>query len=487
MVTLPDWAADATPRRSIAAPLTSGTGTPYGEKALAGLCGDVAAAINGTRNDTLNRAAFRAAQLTAGGEIDGHAAWQGLADAARACGLAEGEIAKTLNSAFGAGQADPRAAPDRNGSHAASAEALNPQQPLKRKSRFFSAAEWQGKPVPAREWLCEGLIPMRNVTLLGGDGGTGKSLLALQLGVAVASGGMWIGKPVRNGGVIFLSAEDDEDELQRRTFDILDHVQRRFEDLEALTVRSVAGEDALLAIEGQLKLLKSELFNELESRAGDEAPALIVIDTLADVYPANENDRAKVRQFVGILRSLAIKRDCAVMLLGHPSLTGLNSGSGTSGSTAWNNSVRSRLYFKRIMDGDYEPDVDQRILESMKSNYGRKGEETLLRWQRGVFTVHSGSASGSDAMMLLAKAERVFLSILDDMTRQGRYVSSSPCPTYAPGQFASHPKAEGCTKRALKAAMDALFDRGLIVNVTHGKGAKARTHIALAGGDHADE
>ena len=33
--------------------------------------------------------------------------------------------------------------------------------------------------VARREWLVDGLIPARNVTLLSGDGGVGKSLLAL--------------------------------------------------------------------------------------------------------------------------------------------------------------------------------------------------------------------------------------------------------------------------------------------------------------------
>jgi hypothetical protein len=30
--------------------------------------------------------------------------------------------------------------------------------------------DWQGKPVPEREWLVEGMIPHRTVTLFSGDG-----------------------------------------------------------------------------------------------------------------------------------------------------------------------------------------------------------------------------------------------------------------------------------------------------------------------------
>ena len=43
--------------------------------------------------------------------------------------------------------------------------------------------------MPPREWLVDALVPMKTVTLFSGDGGTGKSLLALQLAVAVAAGG----------------------------------------------------------------------------------------------------------------------------------------------------------------------------------------------------------------------------------------------------------------------------------------------------------
>jgi hypothetical protein len=57
-----------------------------------------------------------------------------------------------------------------------------------RTSKWFCAADLEGLQVPDREWLVPDLIPTRTVTLLYGDGGTGKSLLALQLAVAVALG-----------------------------------------------------------------------------------------------------------------------------------------------------------------------------------------------------------------------------------------------------------------------------------------------------------
>jgi len=350
-------------------------------------------------------------------------------------------------------------------------------KPLTHESQFYSAATLKGKSVPPRQWLVHGLVPQKTVTLFSGDGGTGKSLLALQLAVAVAAQTAWVGKTVNTGRAIFLSAEDDNDELHRRLADILTAEGRDYDDLSGLTLRSLAGEDALLAVETQTALMQSALFKELDKRSTEETPALIVIDTLADVYPASENDRAKVRQFVGILRGLAIKRKCAVLLLGHPSLSGLNSGTGTSGSTAWNNSVRSRLYLSRITDQGFEPDPDARSLSSKKSNYGRTGGTINLKWKAGVFVAET-QPIGLDALAVGARGERVFLKLLDTLTAQGRYVSPNPGPTYAPTQFARHPDAEGCTKTALTVAMNTLFGRGEIVIASHGSGAKARSHIA---------
>ena len=52
------------------------------------------------------------------------------------------------------------------------------------------------------------------------------------------------------------------------------------------------------------------------------------------------------------------------LLLAHPSLTGMSTGTGMSGSTGWNNAARSRMYFqvKKASDGT-EPNKNLRSLE----------------------------------------------------------------------------------------------------------------------------
>ena len=64
-----------------------------------------------------------------------------------------------------------------------------------------------------------------------------------------------------------------------------------------------------------------------------------------------------------------------ILLLGHPSVAGKASGSGYSGSTAWNNAVRSRMYLTRPEEGA----GDERILTRGKANYASSGDETAVR------------------------------------------------------------------------------------------------------------
>ena len=342
---------------------------------------------------------------------------------------------------------------------------------------FITASTLAGNTPPPRHWLVPDLVPGSTVTLLGGDGGTGKSLLALQLAAAIATSRSWLGFRVTAGRAVYISAEDDLEELHRRLADITQAEGIALADLTRLTLRSLAGKDALLAhMQGNGTLTSTPFFRELDQRLGDESPALLVLDALADLFTGNENDRAQARQFVGLLRGLAIKHECAVLLLSHPSLSGLNSGSGTSGSTGWNNSVRSRLYLDRVRDDGYEADPDARTLTTKKSNYGRSGGEIALRWQAGVF-IAQRAESGLDRMAANAKADRVFLRLLDEFNNEGRRVRHTTGNGYAPHAFAKSGRAEGLSKRQLVTAMERLFESKSILVVEDGPKSRPQRYL----------
>jgi RecA-family ATPase len=336
--------------------------------------------------------------------------------------------------------------------------------------RRRSASFFAGQPVPERAWLVPDLIPAGEVTLIAADGGSGKSLLALQLADAVSMGRTWLGRPVARGTVEFLSAEDSLDELHRRQVDIVRMHGGTLAERVELNLTSLSDTDATLATPDDGRegaLVATSLYDELDAIMHGSWPTLLVLDTLADVFNGNENKRSHARQFVGLLRQLAKIHDCTIVILFHPSANGMSTGTGTSGSTGWSNSVRSRLYLDRVRDPDgREADPNLRLLRTMKSNYARAGGEIFMRYERGAFATIDVPAA--DPLLTAAKAEAVFMALLAKYDSQGRPASLSTGSNYAPKLFEPEAREQGINKRALIAAMSRLLDAGRIEQVPYG-------------------
>ncbi|KKB80407.1 hypothetical protein VW35_04180 [Devosia soli] len=348
------------------------------------------------------------------------------------------------------------------------------------------ASVFDGLEVPAREWHVSDLIPGGTVTIVNGDGGTGKSLLVAQLALATVSNTRWIGREVAQGPCLYLSAEDDLDELHRRIATIAERTGVPLSGLDDFHIAPLAGEDALLAAPtpGSNVLVATSLFSAVEQEIARLQPVLMILDTLADLFGGDENQRAQARQFIGLLRGWAIKYHMSVILLAHPSLSGMASGTGSSGNTAWNNSVRSRLYLERVTVGEagraVEPDPDARVLRTVKANYGRVGGEIPLRWSNGVL-VPEVSELGADFRNALAEqeAERTFLSLLSKFAVEGRHVSATPSANYAPVVFAKDARAGGLSKRVLTEAMNRLFATRQIEVQEEGPQSRRRSYIQV--------
>jgi len=347
--------------------------------------------------------------------------------------------------------------------------------------RFESVALWHGQPIPDREWAVKNRIPARNVTLLSGEGAAGKTLLTQQLAVACSLDNDWLGVRPSPGPFMGLYCEDDRDELHRRFASIAAHYNTTLAALPELHALSFAGRDAILAVPDRSGVIQpTDLFTWLMGEAKRIKPKILTIDNAADVYAGNENDRAQVRQFIGLLRRLAIEANTAVLLTAHPSLTGLNTGSGISGSTGWHASVRARMYRKKAKaEGDERADPNERILEVMKSNYGPAGETVSLYWKDGLF-VPTESANWLDKRVAENGVDDLFLRLLAQFDGQGRAVSHTvTAPTYAPTMFERDPSAAttGIKKAAFAKAMARLFAASKIHVENYGRPSRPNSKI----------
>jgi RecA-family ATPase len=339
---------------------------------------------------------------------------------------------------------------------------------------FIDMSNWDDEPLPDREWAVLDRFPLRQTVLLSGEGGTGKSKTGLHLCCAHPLGRDWLGSLPEPGPAIFLDAEDDLRELHIRTGMIAQHYGVTFSDLikGGLHLLSFAGKDTVLAtVSRSGKIEPTPLYKQILEAAGDIKPKMFVIASSANVFAGNENDRTQVQQFVGLLTRVAILANGSVLLITHPSLTGISTDTGLSGTTQWHNAVRARAYMRSTKpEAGEQPDNDLRELVFKKNQYGPISENIVLRYQRGMFLPVPGM-NNLDKAARAAKAEDMFLALLQRFTRENRTVCDKTGTSYAPAIFAKEDEAKkaGINSKNLADAMRNLFKADRIWNEPCGR------------------
>ena len=323
--------------------------------------------------------------------------------------------------------------------------------------------EWAGREPPERVSLWGSWLPARQTTMLTGRGGIGKSLFAQCLVTSTALGLSFLGMPTVASRCLYVTAEDDPDELWRRQRAICD---ARGIDMAQLRARlflvSLAGEaeTALGTFDvasGRLKT--TDLWEKLQGTVAAQCIRLAVFDNATDAMAGDLNDLHQVAEFVNLTTGLAIRMDGSFLMLHHPN----KAGDDWLGSVAWHNKVRSRL----IIEAGSDPgDPDARVIRNPKANYGPQDGKLLFRWHDGAF-VGDAEISADDRGRMAATARAAgdnltFLACLDLMTKQERAVSASPSNTYVPAVFASLTESKGIGKPRLEQAMNRLLGLGLI-------------------------
>lgn len=351
--------------------------------------------------------------------------------------------------------------------------------------QWLDMSTWDSEPPPQRRWAIRDRVPLRQAGLFSGEGGTGKSIIELMKNVAHVLGKDWLGSMPEPGPAFYLGAEDDADELHIRLAAIAQHYGATFAELikHGLHVLPLLGSDATLCGASRSgKVEPTALYRQIYEAAGDIKPKNISIDTLSRAFAGNEIDRSQVYAFASHMQALAMVADGAVTVLAHPSLQGIASGSGISGSTAWHGAFRFRQYLKGVKPADGEqPDSDVRELEFKKNQYGPLGESVVLRWQKGLFLPEPGT-SNLDKIARETKTDEIFLELLKRFTTENRNVSHNPrSPTYAPPAFAQEAEAKNIhlRKADLEAAMRRLFASTKIHVETYGRPSRPYSRLAV--------
>jgi len=274
------------------------------------------------------------------------------------------------------------------------------------------------------EWAVEGWLPRGHVTLLSANGGVGKSTAALQMAVSICQGSPWLGLPVAQGSVMVVSAEDGTDLVHARVSNICRASDVSLQALHRdLVVFDLSEQDSVLWRDGA-PTVRMQWFADAVARV---RPSVVVVDNASDVYADNENDRATVRGFLRCLKTIASGTDAAILLLAHVDKASVRSGAGNdtdstfSGSTAWNNTARSR--WAMVLADDREI-----VLKHEKCNVGPKSAAVSIEYDAGSHIFREfGTIPGAAAAAAVVRNHNqgVILRLIEDAVKAGQRLSMS--------------------------------------------------------------
>jgi RecA-family ATPase len=353
--------------------------------------------------------------------------------------------------------------------------------------------------VKPRDWIVDDFILAYQLNGLFGDGGVGKDMILLQLAIAMTTGRQWLGKDVKQGNVLYFPVEDDLEELRRRQYAINKHYDVQAADYpHRFKIVPMIGEDTVLAVFNSRigKIEPTLLYQSVCNLIAEFRPLLTIVGNRVNIFSVNQNEDAHARQCLGLLTSLCVKYRTTVIMPGHASLRGLQSGDGTSGSVQWSNGVRMRTFLRRPKEEDEgdKPDTNQRELEVMKVNYAPTGTVISMWWtpisdssKLGLFTIPFSMQEGKQRTQEQddIRANDDFIRLMQWFTKNNINVSADDSSkNNAPTLFSRHETAlhKGKSGRAIyRRAMFRLLDAGGIQNEEFGPTSKRRSRLILVG------
>ena len=280
-----------------------------------------------------------------------------------------------------------------------------------------------------QEFAVSAIMPTRVVTLLSGQGGAGKSFIALQAAISVASGRDFFGRATYQGAVVGAFAEDHRDTTQirlERMTESMGLVLSNFPNLNLVDFTTKNEDPTLFDQNRQHTPGFARVWRHVHRmREACGQVRLVVLDNAALLFGADENARRDVSQFGRLLTTMAAEFDCAVLLLTHVSKGGIQPGHFASGSTAWGNVVRSALTLSRNKD-------QVLVLSHVKSNLVKLQEPILLEIVDGVPRRLPEGAEQAVAAETEREARKAFIEALSGY-EEGQGVSKSKqSSNYAP-------------------------------------------------------
>jgi hypothetical protein len=158
---------------------------------------------------------------------------------------------------------------------------------------------------PAQGWMFRHIIPEQSFVCLLGQPGSYKTFVALDLGLAKATGGTFLGQPTTAGNVLYIAAEGAGGFSKR---------------MRAWAYKNTPIPAAFKILPGTVPITDAKAVADLilDVRSFGEPFDLIILDTLSRSMPgANENESKDMTAAVAAAEALQRDLGCTVVVLHH--------------------------------------------------------------------------------------------------------------------------------------------------------------------------
>ena len=198
--------------------------------------------------------------------------------------------------------------------------------------RLFSTTELLRLPPP--RWLVQNILPAGGLVGLYGPPGDGKSFLAIDLAMCVASGQAWHDHAVERGFALYVSGEGGTGIGKRVQAWLSSHEVSANEVNIAWLTESMP----ISSTSEDMDVLFGRLNNEVEQN-----PTLVIIDTLARCFDGDENLQEDMGRFIAGVDRLRREFRATVVVVHHTRLDAERE----RGSTAFRGAADTMLSVRR--------------------------------------------------------------------------------------------------------------------------------------------
>lgn len=215
------------------------------------------------------------------------------------------------------------------------------------------------EPLPEPQWLIESVMERDSLAVLWGASGSGKSFVALDMALCIATGTRWLEKyPTTQGPVFYAAAEGGRGMRRRGRAWAKRHGFASIPDMYFYPAAPLIRDPKFL--EEFLKMVKKT------------NPALVVIDTLARSFTGDENSAADMNEWIKAAVRIQNETGACVLII-HHTAKALKKGSKPTerGSGALRGALDTSIYVSR-------DEMGQVLIQNPKQKDGPEFEDITV-------------------------------------------------------------------------------------------------------------